>query len=475
MSHKIISRYLAILFALILFNSSTLPATECEEEDFEEIELDLQTAISQALNNNRQLMGAKDNMPRAQYQVSVAYADFDLQMVPKFDFGYAGGGYAGNGLSAGAGLNFTKKFAWGTKINLNPAFTKVNKVYHANVNASVTQPILRGLGREANASNMRGAEFGLRSAARALYTAQSQLIYRTISALYDVIKAQKNVELNEESFLRVKKFFQAAKLKSKIGLSDSLDVYRAEIEMRQAEEAYVNSKDRFQDSEDALRDILALPPEIKFKIAVPLAYTQVKLGLEQAISLAHQNRVEVDQALDQVTENERLSKIAKDKLWPELNFVLNYSNNSQDQLISNVFRVRRESSWGIGFTTSTDYSLVAEKANYEQSLLAVESASRNVDQTMANLTFDVKKSLRQLNQTYERIELQEKQIHTAKGELRLSQIKFDRGMANNFDLIQAEKTLRTAELSYWNAIIDHIVGEYQLLGSVGMLIRKPCF
>lgn len=457
---------------LILF-SFFIHAEDCAPPEF--LELDLQTALSHALNNNRQLMSSKESMPKALYQVSIAEADFELQALPKFDFGYAGGGYAGNGLSAGAGVNISKKFAWGTKVCINPAFTKVNKIYHANVNASVTQPLLRGLGRDYTQSGIRGAQFGARAAARALYTAQSQLIYRTISSLYEVVKAQKNLELNRESFLRIKKFYQAAKLKSKINLSDSIDVFRAEMEMRQAEEALVSSQDRLQDTEDALRDLLSLPPETKFNIIVPLNHTRVVLDLEKAISLAYQNRVELDQAREQVAENERLAKIAKDKLWPELNLVMNYSNNSQDQLVSNVFRIRRESSWGVGFTTSTDFSLVAEKANYEQSLMAVEAAERSVDQTLANLVFDVKKSLRQLNQVYERIELQEKQIHAAQGELRLSQIKFDRGMGNNFDLLQAEKALRNAELSYWNAIVDHVVGEYQLLGAVGMLIRKPCF
>jgi uncharacterized protein YqgC (DUF456 family) len=46
-------------------------------------------------------------------------------------------------------------------------------------------------------------------------------------------------------------------------------------------------------------------------------------------------------------------------------------------------------------------------------------------------------------------------------------------MANNFNVIQAGKALRNAQQNHWNAIIDHIIGEFQLLAAMGLLIDKP--
>src|SRR5262249_52144918 len=136
---------------------------------------------------------------------------------------------------------------------------------------------------------------------------------------------------------------------------------------------------------------------------------------------------------------------------------------------------RRESTWGVGFTTSADYDPAALKIAYAQSLISIESAARSLDQVKANLIFEVKKHMRQLLRAHERILLQEEQIQTAKGELLLAQVKFDRGIANNFDVIQAEKSLRTAEHAFWTALIDHIVGQYQLLAAMGLLSDKPAY
>lgn len=443
------------------------------EECSNEIVLTIETALSLALDSNRQLMNSHDSLVKARYQVDVSCTDFDLQAKPNADVGYVGGGSVGTGGAYGLGIDFAKKFACGTTVNINPSVIKAHRLFRSNLNALITQPLLRGLGREFTFSNLRGAEFNLRSAIRSYYISQCQIISKTLSSLYELVKTQRSVVLSEESYTRVKKFYQAAKLKSKMGLSDPLDVYRAEIEMRQAEDALKASQERFQESEDAIRDLLALPMNIALIIDIPIAYTPYEIGVEEAIDIALRNRIELEQANDQVFENARLSRLAKDKLWPELNLAINYSNCAQDQIFTESWRKRRESTWGIGFTTSTDFNPAAERILYEQSLLSIEMANRGVEQVIANLTFEVKRILRLLKRTYERIELQAKQMKTSEGELRLAQIKFDHGMGNNFDLIQAEKSLRSAQLNYWNALIDHIVGEYQLRATLGLLMEKP--
>jgi outer membrane protein TolC len=116
---------------------------------------------------------------------------------------------------------------------------------------------------------------------------------------------------------------------------------------------------------------------------------------------------------------------------------------------------------------------MAQSYAYEQTKLAIASASRGIEQAEANVIMDVKKAMRQRNRAEEKIRLQEEQIKTAQGELHLAKVKFDRGMADNFNVIQAEKSLRRAELGYWTARIDHVVSEYQMLSAMGLLIDKP--
>ncbi len=435
--------------------------------------LNLTNAISHALNSNRQLLGTVENLTSSQYGVELAESEFDVHITPNSRAGYVGGGHAGTGWSVGGGIDFNKKLTTGTQISIGPTLLKTCEHYHTEVRAMVSQPLLRGLGSEYQLSNILGTQFILRSAYRNLYVTQVQLIIRTIQALYEVVKAEKSLILNRESYQRVCQFYQAAKLKEKIGLSDALDVYRAEIELRHAEDGLTGAQERLEEAEDVIRDLLALPLDCCIKVELPLTYTPHTMELEKAVQIALENRIEIDQSEDQRRENSRLTRMAKKNLYPELNLVFNYSNCGRDEIFTRACTRHRESTWGIGFTTATDFDPVAEKIAYEQSVLALEAAVRGIDQVKATLILDVKKTMRQLNRAYQRIRLQEDQIKTAQGELYLAKIKFDRGMADNFNVIQAEKSLRSSQQVYWSALIDHIVGEFQLLAAVGLLIDKP--
>ena len=436
--------------------------------------LDLTTSISQALNCNRQLLGTLDQLTYAHYGVELAESEFNVQIVPNGRAGYVGGGHAGTGWSVGGGVDVNKKFKTGTQLSIGPTILKTVDHYHTEVRAKVSQPLLRGLGSEYQLSGIMGAQFGMRTACRNLYIAQVQLVVRTIQALYEVVKAEKIVRLNQESFERIRRFYQAAKLKEKIGLSDALDVYRAEIELRHAEDGLTGSRERLQESEDLVRDLLALPLDAKIAVEVPLHYTPNSVELEEAVQLALDNRMEVDQSEDERGESMRMSKIAKKNLAPELNLVFEYANAGRDEIFTRACTRHRESTWGVGLTTAAEFNPVGDRIAFDQSLMEAEAALRGIDQVKAVIVLEVKKTLRQLERAHERIRLQEGQIKTSEGELALAKVKFDRGMADNFNVIQAEKSLRSAQQAYWTALIDHIVGEFQLLASVGLLIDKPC-
>lgn len=458
------------LYSLLLI-FPLLAQKENEEENC--IVLHLADALSRALNDNRQLATHADQLTRSRYSLELANGFFDLDISPTTRIGYVGGGDLGTGLSVGGGIEVNKNFTNGTRFTVSPLIFKTRDHYRSDVKVLLTQPLLRGLGSEYQLSSVKGALFSLRSAQRNLYNAQVQLIHRTITALYEVVKSQKNLEISRLSYERIQQYNQASKIKEQIGLTDALDIYRADLELRQAEETLTTAKERLQESEDVVRELLALPLNGCIQVDIPLIHTPISLTLEEAIELALENRIEMDQAKDQWQENIRLSRIAKKNLYPELNLVLNYSNCGQDEIFTRSCWGHRESTWGMGFTTSTSFNAESERIAYEQSLLSIQAASRGMDQTRSNLILDVKRVLRQLHRVEKKIDLQQRQIQTAQNGLHLAKIKFDRGMVNNIDVLQAEKALYQAEQAYWSALVEHIVGEFQLLAAIGLLTDKP--
>lgn len=460
-------------FFFIAFSFLIIPISLISQES-SPLVLNLEKAISRALSYNRSLMNAEDKVTQATFSLEAAEDEFSIQISPVTQTSY-GGGILGTGLTLGGGLEISKKFPSGTQISFTPSLTKTPNQYITGLNVGISQPIFRGLSQEYQLSGVRAAAFSLKTSEIGFYISQIQLILKTISNFYEILKAQKELLLSEESENRIKTFYQAAKLKEKIGMQEttSLDVYRAEIELKTAKDNLTSAQEKLQEAEDALRDTLALPVDILLHLEAPIDYTSNTINLETGIKLALENRIEVEQAEEQLKESLRLSYIANRNLYPDINLQLTYSNLGKDKAFRRFYRCR-ENNWGIGITTS-GFNPAKDRITYEKSLLAIESAERNLEQVKCNLILEVKKNLRQIERLDKRILLQEELISTAHNELRLAQIKFSRGKANNFDVLQAEKSLRTAQKSYWIALIDRIVAEYQMRAALGLLVDKPKF
>mgnify|MGYP002525982781 CR=1 FL=1 len=128
--------------------------------------------------------------------------------------------------------------------------------------------------------------------------------------------------------------------------------------------------------------------------------------------------------------------------------------------------------WNVNLVTSTDFARTAEKAVYDQSLLGIRAARRSLELQQDDIARQVKRNFRSLRRAEKRISIQEEQIADSKAQMRLAKVKFDHGLGNNFDLVEAESELRRAETKLLSAVVEYIVGSYRMRQSMGTLMQE---
>lgn len=439
-------------------SASERPSTEA---------LTLEDAINRALAANRGLAEAQDQVERVRFSLTSAGAEFEVKVFPGVDAGVTS---VQNSL--GAGVTLQKKFATGTEAAVGPRIGKTGDVYTSFVTTSLTQPLLRGVKREFNLSGVHGAEFADRSARRSLYLARVDTVLETVTAVYEVVRQRELVALNEESERRLEEHAAAARAKEKVGLASPIDTYRATIELKQAQDDLTTAREALGDARDDLKLLLALPLEGDIHVDAPIVYDVVKIAEDEAVAASLRNRVELDQSADRVEEAERQSRVAKHNTLPDLDLVLDYSRfgigDSLGQSTSNGV-----DTWGIGLRSRTDAARTVERAAYSQSLIATRSARRGYDLQSDQIVRQVKRELRKLDRSEQRILIQRDKREQAKRQLALARLKFRHGLSTNFDLIDAETELRRAQVSLVSTRIDYILGTYRLRGAMGTLLVGP--
>jgi outer membrane protein len=430
------------------------------------LRLTLEEAINRALQANRTIANAADNVAQSSYSLTASRAEFELQIYPQI---YAD--LADKELAYGAGATLQKKLSTGTTLSLIPTLVRTGDEFSAGVEVLLTQPLLRGRSREFNTAGLRRSEYFFRSSQRDLYLTHVSVVVTTVAAVYDVIRSREVLRLQRSSFDRSVGYTEAAEVKQKMGLATAIDVYRARIKQQQAESLLISSRESYQDSLDNLRIILALPLEQPIEVSAPLEYSLLRISEARAIDISMKERVEVAHYEDLLSNLRLRTRADKHGILPDLDLALKYTNQGTAGSLEESLKIG-DGRVEVGLSSSGNARRTVEKARYEMSRLAVTSAERLFSLKKDEIKREVKFALRNLSRADNNIGIQEEQILQAKGKLELAKVKFSRGLAGNFDLVEAETELREAEIGLISAVIGYIVGSYRLRTAMGTLLDK---
>jgi outer membrane protein len=432
--------------------------------------LTLADAIKLSLHANRSLKASEYGVESKAYTLTAAESEFKWK--------YAPGTTAvvtEESDSIGAGITVAKKFTLGPVVSLsqelfNNTGEDVERRWEAKFGAALTVPLLRGLGSEINLDAVNTAEFSLRSIQRSHQLAKISLVLETVSAVYDIVAQRKLVDLYQLQIDKFNGHAMMAMAKEKIGLSDPIDVYRAQIRLKDAQDSLSRSREAFRNAGDRLKLLLAVPLDTTIDVTAPMTYEPLDIKVEEAIHTAMQNRIELEQIEDEIENVRRSSRMAKHKLKPQLDLVGRYNRMANDDMADRAINLD-EDYWSLSLVSTTDWGRTVEKANYQRSLLAVKTAELNRWAEIDGIKREIRQVFDSLVKAEERMKIRNEQIHQARGKLALAKTKFRHGMANNFDVIEAETELQEARTNLLSTTIEHIVGTYRLRASIGTLIE----
>jgi len=432
----------------------------------DKIHFTLKQAIDHALMANRTIANAIDNITQATYLQVVAKSEFELKIFPEvyLDFSKKKPNY-------GAGVSLSKKLPIGTNVTVSPTLQKTGDYYNSGLNITMTQPLLKGRNPFYNLYSVRQSDYYLRMSQRELYLTQINIVMSTISTVYEVIRRREILRLHQSSFDRSQGYAEATQLKQKMKFATTIDVYRANIKLKQAESLLINSLETYQDSLENLKFLLAVPLEQQIEVSATLKFNRVNFDENKVIETSLRKRVELQQFQDMIDNLELQSEIAKQNILPDLKLVLRYTaQGNENELNQSLKRVKGD--FKIGLESSGNTRKTNEKAEYQSSLLTIKSAKQIYEVKKEEIKRAVKFALRNLIHAGKSINIQQEQIEQAKGKLELARLKFMRGMAGNFDLVEAETEVRESEINLISAVITYIVGQYRLKATIGTLINK---
>jgi outer membrane protein len=428
----------------------------------------LAEAVSIAIEHNFGLLGAADSVQAARLRESATKAQFYPKVTPR---------YQHSSDNTAFGLDLFQKLPWsGANLTATGTLSSVPQADSPTARSSdlrliLTQPLLRGFGPNATYFDLVNSRRGLEGQERNFELARQRLAIQVTSAFYAVVAQRQLLTVSRQSLKRSESLLRASEARLKIGLVSKLDVFRAQIQASQTSDSLVRSEAALQAALEQFRFLLGLAPSHPLE---PEGVTLEEMPpdpvepLEVMVARAFEKRLDLKEVRDQVRDSERAASLAKQSLLPQLDVSLNVSQLGFGPSYGDALRT---GDTRVSVSLSTAYSLErsAEKVAAAVADLDVQAHQRAVTQKEMEVETDVRAAVRELERIRKSVELQRQGVEVAAQQRRLANLRYQRGLASNFDVVDAEGSLVLARSALVGLLASYKVALVELRRATGVL------
>lgn len=420
-------------------------------------------AIELALRQNRSLVRGQLGVQSNNLSLNSQESEFDVKVLPTGGVGYSSESDEAWRVAA----DISKKTSSGIVATVTPEVAKGEDGEHTGFGLSLRIPLLRGLGEQFTRDIVYSGRFAVKQSKIEYYKQQKIIILQTVSQVYATIQTEQKLGYLKKHLQGLEKHLALAKLKEKAGVISAIDLYRAEIRIKEVQEELTTTIELYENNRDQLKNILAIPITGNVTVTAPIDFVPVDLIESDTIEIALENRIELEQSQLEIGEAQRKLAVAKNNLLPNVSLDIGYNKFGEKV----VFDLPDES-WTISLTSDTDIFRKVEKNDYQESLIRHRRTLINLEETKQNIIQEVRTELNRLEKQEKQIAIRKEQAKQAQGKLMLSESKFRHGMAGNFDLIESQSQLQRAQTDLIFDRIGYIVGTYRLRSAIGTLVAQ---
>jgi outer membrane protein TolC len=425
-------------------------------------------ACELALAGNPDLLDAVDGAAIAAAAYSSARSGFLPQVTPFLSPTFRDGGTPA--LSR-YGITASEQLPFGPRLSGTAEAARLDEdgAWSSFYSLTLSQPLLRGLDPAVTREPLRAAGRQVATVGRNLSIQKRRTVVSVWSAYLASILQDELVREAEGRTARAETILAASRAKEQAGSVSRLDVLRAEQLVAQSRSQENDTRNAREDALDLLARLLGRPAGSRWRLAAPERLPVPVPSEDEALSAALTAREEVVEARERVKDAEVQLRIARSLLLPSLDAGLSWSATGGASRLGSALGSTGPSVWTLGLTSQAPLNLGAQLAARSQAEVSLRSARRAVETLEADVVRQVRAAARRLATARDRLALDEANDEVARMQLEVAQLRFGKGLSDNFFVVDAEGLYNSARVSLLTSRQQVLLYELALLSEAGLL------
>ena len=414
-------------------------------------EISLLQYVDIVLNQSLEAQSINDRLRSAELSLDSAGSAYAFQWVPSVNISNSE-----NVQTRGAGISVERQSTFGTKFSLGARYNRIKSGSDVSespvVFGRVEQGLFRNWGEEAGRYRLNKAELGNQRDRWIAIGEKQNLIRKAVQQYFAVILAQERVTISNNNLKRALSNLEISQSRYELGLVPKTDIYRAELAQLSILDALERDKNRLLIQKRQFVDLVNGQVSQVFEISVKdILFTRPTLPSNFALS--YQLRSDWQTFKIDLADLTLDLKNAKRQLLPDIKLYVSGEKYGNADLAGN-FDSSDDIDWRFGLTYSTPLSLAEERNNVELVNIQLNALERNQVAIERRIQQQILDAYDTATSAKRRLDIANERVKQAEKAAELAEIRFQRGLASNLDLIDAENELQNARNQALQQMVD---------------------
>ena len=445
--------------------------------------ISLSETVTLALANNREYQNRKETLFGQSLVLSTIRYDFGNQ--------YSAGGSAGvtrtqdplnvekfgdYGVSAGV----TRLLATGARVSLNITHDWVRFFYDdprdsaSNaLSLGIVQPLLRGAGALVTMEPLRQGERNMIYAVRDFQRFQQSFIIQIVQTYYSLLgsldrldNAAQDLRNSQDDLQKLEALSGGWRARPDIEVDQARQrLLQAEANLTQTRNAYARQLDNFKLFLGLPIDLDLGPDPAELRAIAERGLLRPDLTLEDAVSLALEQRLDFMTRKDALEDTRRSFEITRRDLWPSLDLTFDVSTDQQldEDRLRFDFENNREA---LGLNLDLPLDWTPRRNRVRDAMIETVAAERELEEARDQLILEVREAWRGLEESRTLYRIQVESVRLAERQVEQTTIMLQMGRAIARDLLEAQDSLLQARNAQTQALVDHTILRLQFWNAI---------
>ena len=341
----------------------------------------------------------------------------------------------------------------------------VNPEDEYNFVTSFSQPIFTGF---ALYNRYKIADLGLDIAEFSERLTRQNVILDAKNAYYLVLKAQKLMDVADDTVKQIAAQKDVAENMYQVGMSPLNDLLQSQVQLANAKQGLITAKNNLDLTKSQFNTLLRRSVNAPVKVVDLLDYTPWEQDIDYCLALAEDLRLEIEVADLEVQIAEKNYKLTQKDYFPAVNLTGTYTKRGTDWDVDGGTGISDKDFWDIRATASWDFwQWGRTRYGVKEKLSRLSQAKLRKQQLLDNIDLEVKQAYLKTQEAQQNITTIEKAIEQAKENLRITEERYKEQVSTTTDVLVAQTLLTETMTNYYNALYDFKISKAILYRALG--------